>query len=211
MYTAENVAVKDGMLVLRTVPQNLTIIQAGKPVDFYVSSGAVNTSGLFERRHGRWEARVALPAVSASEGFTLHSSIWLFDREGSCSQEIDVVEQYTRGSSAAPEASAVGNIHPFSANCTKVPYKREPSTAIGDFTTSYHTFSLDWTPGWISMAVDGKQYAFWNETLAMAAFTDRLFLALTACVMERVPVNALNQKAFPFEYKIDFVRVFEFV
>eukprot|EP00041_Stephanoeca_diplocostata_P006505 m.87376 g.87376 ORF g.87376 m.87376 type:complete len:170 (+) comp16401_c0_seq1:375-884(+) len=41
VYTADNVAVRDGVLVLRTVARNQTI--DGK--DFFVASGAVNTSG----------------------------------------------------------------------------------------------------------------------------------------------------------------------
>ena len=68
-------------------------------MEFYVSSGAVNTSGLLEQHTGRWEARVRLPLVGKSSGYTLHSSIWLYanmQRPGNsgCHQEIDVIEQY---------------------------------------------------------------------------------------------------------------------
>ena len=122
VYTKENVQVADGVLTLLTVAQNVTIDQGGQPTKFYVSSGAVNTSGLLEQRHGRWEVRVKLPAVALSRGYTLHSSIWLFAdsrnpaRTG-CPQEIDVVEQYTAGDSNV--SNAVANLHPF-AGCASV-------------------------------------------------------------------------------------------
>ncbi len=41
----------------------------------------------------------------------------------------------------------------------------------------------------------------------MAFFTDPLFLALTACVMDRVPPTA--QDVFPLEYMIDWVKIYQ--
>ena len=216
VYTADNVAIKDGMLILRTVAQNLTIMQKGKPVDFYVSSGAVNTSGLMEQRRGRWQARVKLPMVSETQGYTLHSSIWLFANQmaesgqSGCPQEIDIVEQYARAPGVV--SAAVGNLHPFngtkSTGCRKVPYTRGSSTALGDWTSDWTTFSVDWAADWIAMTVNGELYAHWAQPQAAAAFTDKLFLALTACVMERVPVGSTDR--FPQEYLIDWVKVYEY-
>ena len=98
VYTRANVGLEGGHLVLRTEAQNLTV--GGR--SYYVTSGAVNTSGLAEQRTGRWEARVKLPLVAASAGYTLHSSLWLFSnvanpRHSGCAQEIDVLEQYAAG------------------------------------------------------------------------------------------------------------------
>jgi hypothetical protein len=97
VYTKQNVRLRDGNLVLQTRAQNLTILQGSKATPFYVSSGAVNTSGLAEQVHGRWEARVRLPMVYQSPGYVLHSSIWLFSdvtakdsQHSGCPQEIDV-------------------------------------------------------------------------------------------------------------------------
>ena len=44
--------------------------------------------------------------------------------------------------------------------------------------------------------------------MAPAAFTDELFLALTSCVMDRVPVGEAD--AFPLRYEIDYVKVYAF-
>ena len=60
------------------------------------------------------------------------------------------------------------------------------------------------------MYVNGTVYANYNtqEVAVGAGFTDPLFLALTACVMGRVPVIAAD--VLPLEYLIDYVKVYEF-
>lgn len=74
VYTKANVRVENGNLVMETIAQNLTIRQGAEDVPFFVTSGAVNTSGRFAQRFGRWEARVMLPMVYRSAGYTLHTS-----------------------------------------------------------------------------------------------------------------------------------------
>ena len=200
VYTRDNVFVADGALVLRTVARNMTIEQGGTPTPFYVASGAVNTSGLLEQRTGRWEARVKLPAVAESAGYTLHSSIWLFadarnPARSGCPQEIDVVEQYAVQTNA-PASNAVANLHPFEGSrgsCVQHPYGPTASTATGDWTSNWTTFTVDWADEWIAMYVNGKLYAnFGANPGAVSMFTDPLFLALTACVMQRTPPTAAD-------------------
>ena len=68
---------------------------------------------------------------------------------------------------------------------------------------------MDWTEDWIAMYVNGNVYANYDkQAAAIGAFTDPLFLALTACVMNRVPVG--GDDLFPLEYLIDYVRVYKF-
>ena len=69
VYTAENVYVENGQLVLRTIAQNITPADDRMAEMFYESSGAVNTSNLFSQRYGKWEARVKLPDVDATPGY----------------------------------------------------------------------------------------------------------------------------------------------
>jgi hypothetical protein len=195
----------------------------GTPTHFYVSSGAVNTSRSREQRYGRWEARVKLPLVSASVGYTLHSSIWLFsdvsnpNRSG-CAQEIDIVEQYVAGGGPLYAPSRVtANLHPFHGGrhapggCTKAPYTRPRRTsAVGDWTSNWTTFAVDWTAGRVVMRVDGSPFAVFDQSPdALASFTDPLFVALTACVMDRLPPTHLD--TFPLEYLVDWVKVYDWV
>ena len=216
VYMRANVGLEGGHLVLRTEAQNLTV--GGR--SYYVTSGAVNTSGLAEQRTGRWEARVKLPLVAASAGYTLHSSLWLFSnvanpRHSGCAQEIDVLEQYAAGGDPSYALShAVANLHPFvgnrSSGCRKVPYPQPTaSTATGDWTGRWSRFAVDWTDEWIAMSVDGTPYALYERSAAIPSFTDPLFLALTACVMQRMPPTPTDR--FPLEYLIDWVRVYEWV
>eukprot|EP00038_Savillea_parva_P013279 m.7803 g.7803 ORF g.7803 m.7803 type:complete len:430 (-) comp2480_c0_seq1:186-1475(-) len=214
VYTADNVYVANGNLVMRTVARNMTLPE-GK---FYVASGAVNTSDLFEQKYGRWEASVKLPAVSKSPGYTLHSSIWLFDTQRNpqrtgCPQEIDVIEQYTSG--PGPASRVAANLHPFNGSshgghdtCEKIPLLPHggPTEVTGDWTTQWTTFTVDWTPTWISMRVNGTLYAHFDQH---DWFTDPLFVAMTACVMDDVPLLPTDQ--FPLYYYVDWLRVYQWV
>ena len=65
---------------------------------------------------------------------------------------------------------------------------------------------MDWTEDWIAMYVDGE--VIHTQKAAVGFFTDPLFLALTACVMNRVPAD--NADVFPLEYVIDYVKVYGF-
>ena len=46
------------------------------------------------------------------------------------------------------------------------------------------------------------------ESAVLASYTDRQFLALTSCVMNRVPPMIHAGDSFPLEYEIDWVRVY---
>ena len=48
-----------------------------------------------------------------------------------------------------------------------------------------------------------------EQVAAVSAFTGPLFVALTACVMNRLPVKPEN--VFPLKYLIDYVKVYKFV
>ena len=82
---------------------------------------------------------------------------------------------------------------------------------VGDWTSNWNVFTVDWTPTWIAMYVNGEVYASYygaDYEKAAAAFTDPLFLALTACVMDRTPPTPSD--VFPMEYWIDWGRVYAF-
>lgn len=212
VYTADNVFTRNGTLVLRTIPRNLTI--GGK--DYYVASGAVNTSGLHEQRYGKFSARVRLPDVDATMGYTLHSSIWLFSNaadphRSGCPQEIDLIEQYAGGSPVSKASTVAGNLHPFTGgrlNGTKCTRQQSQSQfhRTADYFTDFHEFTVEWGPSWIAMYVDGTIVS--NSKQRIEDFTDPLFYALTACVMNRQP--PASQDVFPQEYLIDWVKIWAF-
>jgi beta-glucanase (GH16 family) len=206
VYTKENVRVEQGMLILDTIAQNLTIRQGSDDVPFYVTSGAVNTSGLFEQKRGRFEVSVKLPMVAQSPGYTLHSAFWLktelsVKSNTGCPFEIDVFEQYTATAGAVSSAAAA--LHPFNHTTTgrcnqtpgaiHVPANGGGSKARGDWSSNFTLFTVDWTESWVAMYVDGEVYANFNtHPEAVELFSDPLFVTLTSCVMERTPTIAAD-------------------
>eukprot|EP01048_Picozoa_sp_COSAG05_P013439 COSAG05_NODE_1431_length_4907_cov_4.952579_7_plen_187_part_00 len=66
-YSKDNAILVNGSLVLRTVAQNISV----RGTKYFITSGAVNTAGRLYQRRGRWEARVKLPRVAESPGYTL--------------------------------------------------------------------------------------------------------------------------------------------
>eukprot|EP00039_Didymoeca_costata_P012550 m.181046 g.181046 ORF g.181046 m.181046 type:complete len:387 (-) comp15511_c0_seq4:81-1241(-) len=217
VYTRDNVMVSNGTLIMRTVAQNITIDK----VNYFVSSGAVNTSGKISRNQGRFEARIRLPDVDQTIGYTLHSSIWLFadslraePHNSGCPQEIDIVEQYAAGSPPSTLSKGVGNLHPFvkkGGECLKVP--RTPSgslyTSYQNFTANWSVFRVDWTPDYIAMWINDELVANFQNSSVVATFTDKMFYALTACIMKKVPVE--KGDVFPMYYYVDWVKFYEFV
>eukprot|EP00051_Salpingoeca_urceolata_P002514 m.50942 g.50942 ORF g.50942 m.50942 type:complete len:247 (-) comp12186_c0_seq1:88-828(-) len=213
VYTADNVRVDNGVLVLETRAQNLSV--DGTP--YYVTSGAVNTSGHFHQRGGRFSARVRLPNVNESPGYTLHSSIWLFsnqrDRNNSgCPQEIDVVEQYAGCSPPCITSKAAGNLHTFaggrgtsSPQCTRFASAGQ-YWRLDDFTSQWREFVVDWIPNTrLVMRIDNVTVSDYTNTTLLAHMTDPLFYALTSCVMERVPPVVTDK--LPQQYLIDWVKI----
>ena len=211
IYELDNVMLRNGSLVLQTVAKN----QSVGGTDFFVSSGAVNQSGLLEQRFGRWSARVKLPAVDASPGWVLHSSVWLVSNHSNpsssgCHQEIDIVEQYAAGLVPSLDSTAAGALHASTGTaaagtCKAICCGPQAYLRTADFHSDFHVFTLDWSATRISISIDNVTVLDYTESAVVASFTDQQFLALTSCVMNRVPPSAGD--SFPLIYEVDWVRV----
>lgn len=181
------VSVSDGNLVLSTVPRNMTV----DGVDYYVASGAVNTSQLFHVHYGYFEARLRLPDVYNTGGYTLHSSFWLLNEPGTCHQEIDILEQYALpckpcfffsqflkisavsnlllfSFADVPYRSKVaGNLHPYgpphSGNCSTEAPVQITYDFYGDLTNDYHVYAADWRENYLAFFVDGALVGNWTD------------------------------------------------
>ena len=213
IYRRNNTSVENGALVMRTVAENYT--HAGLP--YWVSSGAVSTSGKFSQRLGRWEASVKLPRPNESPSYTLHSSIWLNSGYAGhahpskpCADEIDVVEQYAGPRRPSPVSNGAGSLHMHTEACVHTPAHPQGSDMIwnldGDFTSEWTVFRLDWTETWISMAINNKTVATFQNASLVQSFTDMQPFIFTATVMDRVPT--LPSDVFPQEYLVDWVRIY---
>ena len=137
----------------------------------------------------------------------------------SCHQEIDVVEQYAGGSPPDLHSTVAGAIHTTTGSlqpgeggsssdckascCDPQEYVR---TSV-DYSSRWTNFTVDWTPDYVTIAIDGTTVENFNRTDVVAQFTDELFLAITACVMNRMPPGPGD--VLPQEYEIDSVQVWE--
>jgi len=82
-------------------------------------------------------------------------------------QEIDVVEQYAGYKPPSPTSVGSGSLHAYARNatggCTHLPASGRNLdqiwSALGDYTSNWTVFTLDWTEDWIAMAVNGRTVA----------------------------------------------------
>lgn len=78
----------------------------------------------------------------------------------------------------------------------------------GDYSSKWTTFTVDWTEHYIVVWIDGTPAESFNRSAVNAQFTDELFLAITSCVMKRVPPGPGD--VLPQEYQIDSVQVWSY-
>ncbi len=147
-YTAssKNVYVKDGNLVIQPVK---TTDKATGKVSY--TSGRVNTQNKVDFKYGKVEVRAKLP-----KGQGIWPAIWMTPTDDSlyggwpkCG-EIDIMELLGNNPSKVYQTLHYGK------SSTDVQSQGTKTLTKGDFTSSYHLFSVEWNPGSISFYVDGE-------------------------------------------------------
>lgn len=212
-YTPENVSVEDGYLVIEAKKEDKegmkytsgrirTMTQDGKP--------------LFTTTYGRIEANMSLP-----KGNGVWPAFWLLSAEESygtwpLSGEIDIMEARGRLPNRVYNAVHYGQPWPmqkYSSSMYKFP--------TGEDITGFHEYAVEWEPGIIRWFVDGNLFyetsSWWTmtndaeEPFPYPAPYDKPFyillnLAIGGTYDEyRIP----KDYEFPFQMKVDYVRVYE--
>ena len=212
-YTPENVSVEDGYLVVEARKEDKegmkytsgrirTMTQDGKP--------------LFTTTYGRIEANMSLP-----KGNGVWPAFWLLSAEESygtwpLSGEIDIMEARGRLPNRVYNAVHYGQPWPmqkYSSSMYKFP--------TGEDITGFHEYAVEWEPGIIRWFVDGNLFyetsSWWTmtndaeEPFPYPAPYDKPFyillnLAIGGTYDEyRIP----KDYEFPFQMKVDYVRVYE--
>lgn len=212
-YTPENVSVEDGYLVIEARKEDKegmkytsgrirTMTQDGKP--------------LFTTTYGRIEANMSLP-----KGNGVWPAFWLLSAEESygtwpLSGEIDIMEARGRLPNRVYNAVHYGQPWPmqkYSSSMYKFP--------TGEDITGFHEYAVEWEPGIIRWFVDGNLFyetsSWWTmpndaeEPFPYPAPYDKPFyillnLAIGGTYDEyRIP----KDYEFPFQMKVDYVRVYE--
>jgi len=200
-YTAANASVTDGKLVITARKE----ASGGREY----TSARLRTMGKGDWTYGRFEIRAKLPA-----GQGLWPAIWMFSTDAvyggwAASGEIDIVE--ARGQNPT---EVLGTIHYGGSWPNNQSSGDSYSLTSGTFTSSFHTFVLEWTEGQMVWFVDGTPYQTqteWNTTSAAypAPFDRRFHLLLNVAVGGNFPGAPDASTAFPQSMEVDYVRVYQ--
>lgn len=172
------------------------------------TSARLNTSGSFEKQHGRVEVRARLPETQG-----LWPAIWMLGHDigsvgwPSCG-EVDIMEltgddtTTVHGTVHGPGYSGGGGI--------------TSSYSGPDFSNGFHDFTVTWYSDAIKWFVDGQHYHTVTRTQVENAgnnwvFNDEFFIILNIAVGGTLPGYPDASTQFPQRMEVEHVRVYDWV
>jgi beta-glucanase (GH16 family) len=197
-YTArrENLRVEDGKLVIEARRED----REGRQY----TSARIKTAGLFERTHGRYEARIRIP-----RGQGIWPAFWLLGADCKTTGwprcgEIDIMENIGK------EPGMVhGTIHGpgFSGEHA---FGGPNSLESGAFADGFHVFAVEWEPREIRWYRDGILYHTARPDLVKGewVYEHPFFVILNLAVGGDWPGNPDAATSFPQRMLVDYVRVY---
>lgn len=216
LYTADNVFVDGGALVLRTRPQNVT----ANGIHYNVTSGRVDTAFKRNITFGRVEVSAQLQNDAASG---IHTAHWLlgydcWPRGG----EIDIMEcqsphnAYNSVGGSWQVATSNYHIGPGCGVETRhttgvSAYPRAPTPGL-NFSAGYNVFAVEWNATDLVYFVNDVRvnhvYAGMPGWSAPAVIPDwPNYLILSQAFMAKRPYGDPAPWLWPVEQRIDYVRV----
>ena len=223
LYTADNVFVRDGKLVLRTRPQDVT----WEGVHYNVTSGRVDTAHKRNITYGRVEVTAQLQNDAASG---LHTAHWLLGY--GCwpeTGEIDIMECQSPHNQYSPEAPLGGTWQVATSNFHTGPacgretrhttgtsaWPKAPTPSL-NFSSAFTTFAVEWNKTDLVYFVGAQQVNHvysgmpgWAAPFSIPTWP--MYLILSQAYMAHRPLGDPPQWAWPVEQLIDAVRVLEWV
>lgn len=194
---AENSFVKDGKLVIS--------VNKEKYEDNEFTSARLNTSGKFDFRYGKIEARVKLPG-----GNGVRSKLWLLPDSleyggWPSSGEVDILNAINTNSYSI--RSGIVFRKAFQGNEYAMKEYNQPE---GFNPNDYHVYTLEWQPYEMQWSIDGKLYATVNQWASPdvgypAPFDKPFYLVLAAAVEGKTAQTA----DFPQQMEVDWIRVYQ--
>jgi len=185
-YSPNNVIVKNGFLRL--------ISKAEKYQGKNYTSGAVHTKNKFDFLYGKAEMRAKLPA-----GQGMFPAFWMMtDKEHTWLPEIDIMEMLGHlPNEVWMVAHWLGEDGALKSESTSF---RGP-----DFSSDFHTFSVEWTPDSLTWFIDGAERFKTNTYIP----SEKMYLYLNTAVGGNWPGYPDHTTIFPTIFEIDYVRVFK--
>lgn len=212
----ENAFVKDGKLHIRAIKESLH--------NCGYSSARLKTrkkdgTALFAQKYGKFEFRAKLPT-----GKGVWPALWMLpaaDKYGpwAASGEIDIME--ARGQEPT---KVLGTLHYGSQWPNNASSSREFDFPKGSSFADFHIYTLEWEPGEIRWAVDGKEYGkqsfWWSSKVGKAAkeadlnawpapFDQPFYIVMNVAVGGKFLGNPDKTTPFPATMEVDYVRAYE--
>ena len=185
------------------------------------TSARLRTKGLGDWKYGRFEMRAQLPQGQGS-----WPAFWMLPTDGvyggwPLSGEIDILEAVNL--KVGGEDQIYGTLHyggtwpgnKHTGEAYQIPGAINPAD-------DFHTYAVEWEEGEIRWYVNGDHYATqtsagWYTTAdldnALAPFDQTFHLILNLAVGGDWPANVndtgIDESAFPQEFVIDYVRVYQ--
>lgn len=195
-YQAGNVYVSDGKLVMKA--EKRTVVCDGNTLN-YVSGMAQsggNASGKapgFNFQYGYAEARMQMPA-----GRGYWPGFWTAPQDYQWPPEIDIVE--------FNGATANSSYHTYHwADAAGVHQQRGFTYTGPNFTSGYHVFGIDWSPGLLVWHVDGVEVTRFASPFVAS---ELMYLYLNLAVGGAVG-SPDAATVFPSYCLVDYVRVWK--
>jgi beta-glucanase (GH16 family) len=177
----------NGDLDITAIPTPSSAVAAGITQPYL--SGMISTEYTFTQQYGFFEMRAELPA-----GQGLWPEFWLYSLPTVPNQEIDVMEALGNNTSVVYQS-----MHAPS----NVQVNPEP---VGNYSTSFHTYGVEWSPTNITYFIDGKQ------TVQIAnPFTANspMYLIANLAVGGSWGGDVNSTTPFPATMQIDYIRAYQ--
>jgi beta-glucanase (GH16 family) len=144
--------VSNGVLTLTaqkadpSIQQYLGYNQSGLPAmgSYQYTSGLIETNHSFNQTYGYFEMKAQLPA-----GQGLWPAFWLMPSNGAWPPELDVMEALGKDTT-----TAYASVHTAQ---TGTHTSQGEAVNVGDFSSGYHTYAVDWESDKITFFYDNKQ------------------------------------------------------
>ena len=183
-------AVNNGVMTLTAAPASASI----QPLinGYQYTSGQINTSQSFSQTYGYFEMRAQLPA-----GQGLWPAFWLLPENSSWPPEIDAMEMLGNNPSVY-----YTSIHSGTASNE---VNAGQADGVGDTSTGYHTYGVDWEPDFITYYFDGQQV---YKVATPADMNVPMYMIANLAVGGGWPGNADATTPFPANMNIDWIRAY---
>lgn len=216
---SDNVSVRDGNLVIRTEQLNRPVVYRDGRQRWW-STGYVDTIGRSSQKYGRWEIRAQLP-IEPGRSRAIWPAIWMRDVNGP--GEIDLMEAFGAphdGMRYLPDGTWSVTVHEASTGADRGERLKYDDKRLGHehIGLDYHTWVLEWTPEGMTVLLDDEliwsasadDHPWLNDGFSEEGVDLRINTQVGHSWGGYATPNRPDQTRTPAEFKIDYVRVWEY-